>query len=275
MQINTNLSSIISANALQAASTDISNSVQRISTGTKLASDDPSSIGTAARLKSQIGSLTKANDSINKGVGALQMMDSSLSEISSILSSMKDLAVASNNSTATTTDLANNQLAYSQLLSALDTASSIPKLGTSALLNTVSSITFRVGATSADTMSVSTFNVSSLAAGLALTGTDLSSTVTTIGASAAEGKLDTAINTVAGYQAQVGGAMKVMQSIGSVNDSVITGATSAYSSLTSTDLAKETASLAAAQIRQNAAAAMFAQSNTMSREVVGYLLKGI
>jgi len=40
-------------------------------------------------------------------------------------------------------------------------------------------------------------------------------------------------------------------------------------------LAKETANLAAAQIRQNAAAAMFAQSNTMSREVVGYLLKGV
>lgn len=275
MQINTNLSSIISANALQAASTDISNSVQRISTGTKLSSDDPSSIGTAARLKSQIGSLSKANDSITKGVGALQMMDSSLSEISSILLSMKDLAVASNNPTATTTDLANNQLAYSQFLSALDTASSIPKLGTSALLNTASSITFRVGATSADTMSVSTFNVSSVAAGLALTGTDLSSTAAALGASATEGKLDTAINTVAGYQAQVGGAMKVMQSIGNVNDSVITGATSAYSSLTSTDLAKETASLAAAQIRQNAAAAMFAQSNTMSREVVGYLLKGV
>jgi flagellin-like hook-associated protein FlgL len=69
--------------------------------------------------------------------------------------------------------------------------------------------------------------------------------------------------------------MKVLESIGNVNDAVITGATSAYSSITSTDLAKETANLAAAQIRQNAAAAMFAQSNTMSREVVGYLLKGV
>jgi flagellin len=268
MQINTNISSVISANALQSASTDIKNSVQRISTGVKLSQDDPSSIGTSARLKAQIGSLTKANDSINKGMGALQMMDSSLSEITSMLLGMKDLAVASNNAMATTEDKAANQLAYSQLLTAITTASTIPKLGSSSLIASTAGMTFRVGATSTDTLAVPTYDTQ--AAALSLTGTDVSA-----GAAAAETALDAAINTVTGYQAKVGGSMKVLDSLANVNDAVITGATSAYSSLTSTDLAKETANLAASQIRQNAAAAMFAQSNTMSREVVGYLLKGV
>jgi flagellin len=261
MQVNTNISSFISANALQSASTSINNSVQRISTGVKLSQDDPSSIGTSARLKAQIGSLSKANDSITKGMGALQMMDASLGEITSMLLSMKDLAVASNNAAATTEDKTANDLAYSQLLTGLTTASVIPKLGTTSLLASTAGMTFRVGSASTSTLAVPTFDTQ--AAALSLTGTN------------AETALDTAINTVTGYQAKIGGTMKVLESIGNVNDAVITGATSAYSSITSTDLAKETANLAAAQIRQNAAAAMFAQSNTMSREVVGYLLKGV
>lgn len=274
MQINTNISSVISANALQNASADISNSIKRISTGSRLAQDDPSSIGTGARLKAQIGSLAKANDSVNKGIGALQMMDSSLTEISSMLSKMKDLAAASNNPLATSDDKSANQLAYSQLLSALDTAGSIPKLGSTALLSSAGTVNLRVGATGSDTMSFSTFSTTGTS--LSLASTDLSAAVTaSTGASYTEGKIDTAINTIAGYQAQVGGTLNVLQSIGNVNDAVITGATSAYSDLTSTDLAKETANLAASQIRQNAAAAMFAQSNTMSREVVSYLLKGV
>lgn len=268
MQVNTNISSFISANALQSANSAINNSVQRISTGSKLSQDDPSSIGTSARLKAQIGSLTKANDSITKGMGALQMMDSSLSEITSMLLSMKDLAVASNNAAATTEDKTANDLAYSQLLTGLTTASVIPKLGSTSLLASTAGMTFRVGSESTSTLAVPTFDTQ--AAALSLTGTNANA-----GSAAAETALDAAINTVTGYQAKIGGTMKVLESIGNVNDAVITGATSAYSSITSTDLAKETANLAAAQIRQNAAAAMFAQSNTMSREVVGYLLKGV
>jgi len=268
MQVNTNISSFISANALQSANSAINNSVQRISTGSKLSQDDPSSIGTSARLKAQIGSLTKANDSITKGMGALQMMDSSLSEITSMLLSMKDLAVASNNAAATTEDKTANDLAYSQLLTGLTTASAIPKLGSTSLLASTAGMTFRVGSESTSTLAVPTFDTQ--AAALSLTGTNANA-----GSAAAETALDAAINTVTGYQAKIGGTMKVLESIGNVNDAVITGATSAYSSITSTDLAKETANLAAAQIRQNAAAAMFAQSNTMSREVVGYLLKGV
>ena len=268
MQINTNISSVISANALASANRDISNSVQRISTGVRLSQDDPSSIGTSARLKAQIGSLSKGNDNINKAIGATQMMDSSLGEITSILLSMKELAVASSSVSATTEDKAANDLAYQQLLSALDAASGIPKLGSTDLLKGTSGFSVRVGSETASTFSVPTWDTQ--AAALSLTGTNVSAA-----AAAAETALNTAINNVTGYQAKIGAAMKVLESLGNVNDAVITGATAAYSSVSSTDMARETASLAAAQIRQNASAAMFAQSNSMSREVVGYLLKGV
>ena len=39
------------------------------------------------------------------------------------------------------------------------------------------------------------------------------------------------------------------------------------------DYAKETANLASAQVRQSSAAAMMAQSNSMTKDIVNYLLK--
>jgi flagellin len=83
------------------------------------------------------------------------------------------------------------------------------------------------------------------------------------------------MQTIAGYQAEVGAALKTFDSQLSLNNGVTAGLSTAYSQVTSVDLASETAKLASDQIRQNAAAAMFAQSNTMSREVVSYLLKGL
>lgn len=270
MEINTNISSVFAANSLQSANNNISDSVKRISSGLRLSTDDPSSIGKANRLKAQIVSLAKANDSVNNGIGALQMMDSSLTEISNILLSMKELAVSSSNATSASADRTANDSAYQALLTALDSASKLPTLNGTSLLNSSGSLVYRIGAATTDTFSVSTYNTGFSALGLTTTTVD-----TTASAATAEGLVDTAINTVAAYQAKVGGQMKVLQSVGNVIDSVSAGATSAYSGITSTDLAKETASLAASQIRQNAAAAMFAQSNTMSREVVSYLLKGV
>jgi flagellin-like hook-associated protein FlgL len=55
----------------------------------------------------------------------------------------------------------------------------------------------------------------------------------------------------------------------------MTGLTSAYSTVTSSDMAAEVSKLASAQIRQSASSAMFAQSNQMDREVAAYLLKGL
>jgi flagellin-like hook-associated protein FlgL len=69
--------------------------------------------------------------------------------------------------------------------------------------------------------------------------------------------------------------MNMLDTRTSLNDSLISSNNSGYASITNADLASETANLAAAQIRQNAAAAMFAQSNTVSKDIVSYLLKGL
>ena len=52
-----------------------------------------------------------------------------------------------------------------------------------------------------------------------------------------------------------------------------TASNTAYARLTGADVAQETANLAAAQIRQNSAAAMLAQANQMDKDIVSTLLR--
>lgn len=271
MQINTNMNSIVASSALAAANKDASVAMQRISTTSRIntAKDDPAGIVSSTRFKTQIVSLTKANQNINSGMGALQVMDSTLGQISNLLTNMKELAISSASATASTDDMKANDSAFQSYLTQITSLSAAAKWNGTSLLSAAATFNVRTGAAVADTVAINTYDTS--AATLLVTGNVLTSAA----ADTAQGLIDTAITTVAGYQAKVGANMNLLDTRTSLNDALISSNNSGYASITNADLASETANLASAQIRQNAAAAMFAQSNTVSKEIVSYLLKGL
>ena len=271
MQVNTNMNSIVASSALAAANSDAAQAMQRISTTSRInsAKDDPAGIVSSTRFKTQIVSLTKANQNINSGMGALQVMDSTLSEVSNILMNMKELAISSSSATASSDDLAANDSAFQSYLTQLTSLSTAAKWNSTSLLSAAGTFSVRTGAATTDTVSINTY--ATTATGLAITGNVLTSSA----ADTAQALIDTAITTVSGYQSKVGANMKLLDTRTNLNDALISSNNSGYASITNADLAAETANLASAQIRQNAASAMFAQSNTMSKEIVSYLLKGL
>jgi flagellin len=269
MQVSTNINALISSNALSKSNASIADSVQRLSTGQKLAKDDPSSIGMGSRLKAQLGSLSVVNKGLNLGIGALQQMDSGLTEVQNILQNMYQLAISSSadDSVISTADRTANSTAFVAYAAQLTALSKMPKLGTIQLLSSASTITMKAN-DSTDNITAATYSMANL--------TSLASTITTAALGTSEAaKVKTDIDTVSGYQAQVGANLESLTSQISANSAVMTGITSAYSTVTSSDMASEVSKLASAQIRQSAASAMFAQSNQMDREVVSYLLKGL
>lgn len=271
MQVNTNMNSIVASSALAAANSDAAQAMQRISTTSRInsAKDDPAGIVSSTRFKTQIVSLTKANQNINSGMGALQIMDSTLSQVSSLLTNMKELAISSSSATASTDDMKANDSAFQSYLTQITSLSTAAKWNGTALLSAAATFNVRTGAAVADTVAINTYDTT--AATLAVTGNVLTSAA----ADTAQALIDTAITTVSGYQAKVGANMNMLDTRSSLNDALISSNNSGYASITNADLAAETANLASAQIRQNAASAMFAQSNTMSKEIVSYLLKGL
>ena len=79
----------------------------------------------------------------------------------------------------------------------------------------------------------------------------------------------------ANYQSLVGANEKLMDYRETLSDNMILSLTSAYGNVMDADLAAETTNLATYQIRQEAAAAVLVQSNTITKEMVAYLLKGV
>ncbi len=275
MQVNTNMNSVLASNALASANKDAALAMQRISTTSRInsASDDPAGLVTAIRLKTQIGSLTKANQNINSGIGALQVMDSTLGEISSILMNMKELAVSSTNGAASADDRTANNTAFQEYLTQITSVSSAAKWNGVSLLASTTGISIRTGAATTDTQTIATYDTQQIPLGFTVAAA--AAVDTAAHAAAAETLVDTAITTISGYQSKVGAMLNMMDTKTNVNNALITSNTTGYASITNADLATETANLASAQIRQNAASAMFAQSNTISKEIVSYLLKGL
>jgi flagellin len=275
MQINTNMNSVLASNALASANKDAALAMQRISTTSRInsASDDPAGLVTAIRLKTQIGSLTKANQNINSGIGALQVMDSTLGEISSILMNMKELAVSSTNGAASADDRTANNTAFQEYLTQITSVSSAAKWNGVSLLASTTGISIRTGSATTDTQTIATYDTQQIPLGFTVAAA--AAVDTAAHAAAAETLVDTAITTISGYQSKVGAMLNMMDTKTNVNNALITSNTTGYASITNADLATETANLASAQIRQNAASAMFAQSNTISKEIVSYLLKGL
>jgi flagellin len=270
MQVNTNLNAIYASNSLQSVSTQISDSVKRISTGQKLSIDDPASIGMGARLKAQIAANAQINQGVNIGIGMAQAMDAGLSQVQDILSNMYAIAASSNNNYSEDTVLAANDMAYQALLTDITTIKQASAFwGTdTTLLDNTDGVDFILSEDGVTTFTLNTYDISDITAD----GGDVTSQGN---AQTAMTALQADMQTIAGYQAEVGAALKTFDSQISLNNVITAGLSTAYSQVTSVDLASETAKLASDQIRQNAAAAMFAQSNTMSREVVSYLLKGL
>ena len=273
-------SALITANALNSATFDANKASERISTGRRInrASDDPSGLIRALTMKSDIGSYTKALENINAGTEAMDKIATALASIYDILIEMKSLAYSAQMSTATDEEVAAYQQSFIDYLSDITTLSDqVTVAGDSVMDGSVTSVTIQVGISTSSTrdfdyVDTSTSNLD--LTGLSFAGSTVytSSNVDTY-AALAYTAVDTAMDTVSGYIATIASAQTVLDINNDFVNSMIKNNSIAYGKIMDSDMAKETANLASAQVRQSSAAAMMAQSNSMTKDIVNYLLK--
>jgi flagellin len=264
-----NASSLVYANALNSANAQAAKSSERISTTLKInrASDDPAGLVKAMGFKTQLGSYTRVLDNLSNTNEVIQNVSSTLTNISSIIDSMSALALKATTETDTTV-LAAYQTSFSGLRTDITNLLDDVKVsGSSVMDGSTTTISAQVGIDAGDTRTFTMIDASTSTLGIS--SLDISS-----GAAAAITALSTASDTVDSYISTMGAYGNIMDIRTSFTNSMITNKTTAYNNLMSADIAKETANLAVAQIRQTAASAMLAQANTINKDVVSYLLKG-
>ncbi|MBF0547638.1 MAG: hypothetical protein HQM08_24575 [Candidatus Riflebacteria bacterium] len=106
LRINQNVVAYRAWVALDQNQTELTKSIQKISTGLRINSgaDDPAGLSMSERLRSQIRGLSHAYSNAQDGISLMQTADSSLNETHSILQRMQELAVEASSDTLTSTD---------------------------------------------------------------------------------------------------------------------------------------------------------------------------
>jgi flagellin len=275
-------SALITANALNSATFDANKASERISTGKRInrASDDPSGLIRALNIKSDIGAYTKALDNINAGTEAMDKIATALSSIYDVLTEMKSLAYSAQLYTTTDSDMEAYQQSFIDYLSDITTLSDQVKVaGAGVMDGTVTEVTIQVGISTSSTRDFDYVNTS--LENLLIDELDFATTtyITSLYdtfqdyAEVAYEAIDDAMEDVAGFITTIASAQIVLDVNTEFVNSMIKNNSIAYGKIMDADYAKETANLASAQVRQSSAAAMMAQSNSMTKDIVNYLLK--
>ena len=267
-------SALISANALNSATFDANRASERISTTLRInrASDDPVGMVKAMKLKTDITSFTKAMDNINSGIEIVDNVETTLTSIYEVLAEMKTLADLAVTETDTDT-LAAYQVDIESYLSDISNLIEQVTLDGSTIMDGDTSMTIQVGINSTDTRTFTFDDVTTSTLGV--DDVDISDgNITSTDATDAVSAISAAMSTVTDSISNIAASQNSLDISASFANAMSTHKTIAYGKIMDADIAKETSNLAAAQVRQNASAAMLAQSNSMNKEIVTYLLRG-
>lgn len=101
MRITTNVAAINAQRTMVGSQREIQKSFAQLSSGSRItkAADDAAGLGISENLKSQIRSLAQAGRNANDGISMVQVAEGGLSEISNILTRMRELGIQSSSDT--------------------------------------------------------------------------------------------------------------------------------------------------------------------------------
>lgn len=202
--------STTSSSYLDKAQAQANTSLNKLSSGFRInsAKDDAAGLAIADKMSSQVRGLNQAINNANDGISLTQTADGALSESSSALQRMRELAVQSSNGIYSSTDRAAMNKEFSQLQSELGRISEQTTFNGQQILNgDFEGASFQVGANGGETIGVSIDKMSQESLGI--NGLDIS---TVDGAQTALDSIDKALSTISGARSDLGATQSRFES---------------------------------------------------------------
>lgn len=245
--------------SLRSAESSVARSSARLASGLRInsAADDAAGLAISERFRADIASTTRAQRNTADGIGIAQVAQGGLSEISTLLSEARALAVQSSSGTldGQTRDQIDSQ--FQAILADIDSIAASTTFGSfNPLANSGQQIVVAVGTTADDTITVTGADATASAIGAG--GLAVS---TATGAGSAITAIDTAIANTTTLAARFGIAENRLESRSRLLGVRIEATSAAESRIRDTDYALETARLTRGQILQESAIAVLGQAN--------------
>jgi flagellin len=270
LRVQNNVEAFNAHRQLQSTSSELSKSMERLSSGYRInrAADDAAGLAISEKMRSQIGGVAQAQRNAQDAVNLVNTAEGALNEVHSMLQRVRDLAVQFNNGTLASADKAAITAEVAQLCAEISKIGQDTKFNGTALLSGSTAITFQVGAEDGQTISLtgvglfgsgSTFqvdaNIFSWAAGGAVTLASIDAAIANVSSvrgtfGATQNRLDHTLNNLATYQENL---------------------TASESRIRDVDMAEEMTNFTKLQILQQAGTSMLAQANQSSQSVLSLL----
>lgn len=264
MRITTNIASINAQRTLSASQREIQKSLTQLSSGSRItkAADDAAGLAISENLKSQIRSYGQASRNANDAISMVQVAEGGLSEVSNILTRLRELGIQSASDTVGDRERGFINKEVDQLKSELERISQTTRFGSTDLLNgSGSKFDFQVGINNDDFNDRISFDASELdatASNLGVDGLDFSSKD---GAKDSLMVLDDAQSKVSGYRATIGAIqnrfMSTVENLGVQHENL----SAANSRIRDADIAASSAESSRNNILLQASTSVLAQAN--------------
>ena len=275
--INTNIKSLMAANALTVNGRNMRNTRQSLSTGSRIngAADDAAGLSIRENMTAQIRGLNAAVRNANDAIAMLQTADGAMEEQSVMMQRMRELGVLAQNDTYSSAQRTAMDDEFLALKTEIDRIGSDTQWNNFDLLNATggnmggaSTFSFQVGANSGQTIEVTITDQSTAGALSAIASSTVASAAS---AASAVSALDTAIAALASNRSVIGASINRLTHAADNAANIAQNVTESRSRVTDTDYAVATSELARTQIIQQAATAILAQANQQPQSVLSLL----
>jgi flagellin len=264
-RINTNTSAMASQRAMNTVNRETEESFSKLASGLRItkAADDAAGMAISEKMKAEIRSSKQANRNANDAIGLVQVAEGGLTESTSILNRMRELAMQAATDTVSDSERGMSNLEYQGLKSELERIAQVTEFNGKKILNGQSQqMDFQVGVGEDSDDDRISFNTSSFNA----TGSALGVAHLTIlskgSAQASLSSIDQAFDRIASQRSLLGSIQNRLQSGANNLGIYITNTSHANSRIRDLDYADEAAKQARNSIVGQAGTAVMAQANT-------------
>jgi flagellin len=268
LSILNNIPALAAQNDLQTTQSSLQQTLLQMASGQRINSgaDDAAGLAIANGLQANITALNQSSMNANDGIGALQVADGALGQVTNLLNRAVTLATESATGTVSDSQRTAIDTEYTAIKNEID------QIGQNTTFNSTSVFT---ASTTSIFMSDSVANsiigvtVGSLSSnGLSLDSTDLSSASD---AQTALSAINAAITQVAGTRGTIGASINRLQAASNVITTQVQNLSSAEDSIMGANMATEVSNLSKFSILDQTGIAALAQANSVQQNILQLL----
>lgn len=279
LSVQTSYASLVTQSSLSSANDKLTTAMERLSTGYQVNSsaDDAAGLSIATRMQSSSDGMSVAMDNVDDASSMLSTADGALDEMTDIVGRMKDLATSAANGTYSSSDVSAMNDEYSELASQLGDIMSNTSYGGSSLLDTTTGsegklantdgVTFQVGASSAETLSI---DISSKLSAVQ-SGIDNAGTLTASGASATIDSMETLLENVTDTRSSLGASMNRLDYASENLTNMQENTDTAIGNIMDADYASETAEMSKQELLEQAGMSVLSGVSQMQSLITNLL----